>query len=443
LGHNDAMRQVTSPSLGEGTVGSQRADQATVRRSNLALVLRLLRDHGPRSRSAIAQWTGLNRATISSLVGELIARGLVRVGGAERTGSVGRPSQPVELHGRAVAGIGLEINVDYLSVIVLDLMSETVLERQLPLDVPSLEHDEVLDQLVDLTRLAISAIEGRSGQTVGLTVAVPGLVDVEAGVVAMAPNLDWHGMKLQEKLIERLNHPAFPVVVENDANLCALGELVQGEVGVDDIAYLTGAVGVGLGVIAGGRLMRGADGFSGEVGHMPINPEPRVCGCGRTGCWETMVGFDALLREVADEGDPVHDRSRDLEDRLTEVSSRAAAGDARTLAALEQVGVALGLGTSIIVNFCNPRAIVLGGYFAALASYLLEPMNEELARRVVAPRSAIDRVVPSKLGFTAAVRGGAQRSLDNVMEDPTMVPVQDDSVVQAARPNPSQRHLPA
>jgi predicted NBD/HSP70 family sugar kinase len=136
-----------------------------------------------------------------------------------------------------------------------------------------------------------------------------------------------------------------------------------------------------------------------------------------------MVGFDALLREVADERDPVHDRSRDLEDRVAEVVSRAAAGDARTLAALEQVGMALGLGTSIIVNLINPRAVVLGGYFAALSEYLLEPMNEVLAQRTVAPSSAIGRVAPSRLGFTAAVRGGAQQALDHVMDDPTVVPM--------------------
>src|ERR671929_2298781 len=106
------------------------SDQATVRRSNLGLVLRHLRSAGPRSRARIAQDTGLNKATVSSLVTELVARGLVTEVGVERAGSVGRPGVIVQLAGGGACGIGVEINVDFLACLVLDLRGEVIFERR-------------------------------------------------------------------------------------------------------------------------------------------------------------------------------------------------------------------------------------------------------------------------------------------------------------------------
>jgi predicted NBD/HSP70 family sugar kinase len=416
----------------DGVSGDHRADQATVRRNNLSLVLRRLREAGPRSRSVIADETGLNRATVSSLVSELIARGLVREGGVERTGSVGRPSQPIELDGRDVVGVGLDINVEYVTVVALNLKGETVFERRVSLDLSRLGRHRVLDVLTDLTQEALGVVAERDGRTAGVTVAVPGLVDDRRGVVALAPNLGWRDLPLIEGLSERLGHPAFRILLENDANLAALGEYITGDVGVEDLVYLTGAVGIGLGIISQGRLLRGADGFSGEVGHLQLDAGGHRCGCGRRGCWETMVGFDALLREAADRDDPVRDRTLDLEERIAEIDDRAAAGDERTLAALAYVAERLQFGVSILVNLFNPRAVVLGGYLAALGPYLLGPLEEELDGSVLAPGSAGVRIVLSKLGFTAAARGGAQRALDNVRADPSIVPMHRSSAVHGA-----------
>ena len=122
-----------------------------------------------------------------------------------------------------------------------------------------------------------------------------------------------------------------------------------------DLVYLTGEVGVGGGVIVAGQLLRGAGGLSGEVGHTALGDPDAVCGCGRRGCWETVVGLSALLREAADPDDPVHDPARDLETRLAEIARRADAGDARTLAALQKVGTGLGTGAAVLINLFNPQ----------------------------------------------------------------------------------------
>ena len=402
--------------------GPGAADQATVRRTNLGLVLRLLRAAGPRSRARIAQDTGLNKATVSSLVAELITRGLVTEGQLERDGAVGRPGLTVELAAGGACGIGVELNVDYLACIVLDLSGAVLFERRVPHDVPALGADRTLDEVAGLVADAVAAVTAAGAVPVGLTVAAPGLVDSSAGVVTLAPNIDWRGVPVVEGLRARLSDAAFPLRVENDANLSAIAEWAMGsEAHTADLVYLTGEVGVGGGVIVGGQLLRGASGFTGEVGHVPLGDPARLCGCGRRGCWETTVGLAALLRDAADEDDPVHDPERDLVTRLAEIEHRAEAGDERTLAALRRVGVSLGTGAALLINVFNPQVVVLGGYFAVLGRWLVDPMAEELGTRVFGPGLAGARIVCSGLGFTAAVRGGAHVALEQVFTDPTLV----------------------
>ena len=413
---------------GRSPLARQPADQVTVRRNNLALVLRHLRDAGPRSRARIAADTGLNKGTVSSLVADLLERGLVREGDLQRGRSVGRPAQIVELDGRGVAGIGVEINVDYLTALVLDLGNTVVFERRVGLDVPALPEDAVLDAVADLAARAVRECARLGLTPVGMTLAVPALVDVGAGVVAFAPNLHWRQVPVVQGMAERLTAALgvlpFPVQVDNDANLAAVGEYAMGSVaGTPDLVYLTGETGVGGGVMVGGRLLRGAAGFSGEVGHIPLDPAGHLCGCGRRGCWETMVGLAGLLRMASAVEDPVRDPSLDLEQRLDMVRLSAEVGDRRTLDALERVGLALGLGASILINLFNPQALVLGGYFARLGRYLLGPVMSELRERVVAPDIGGCRVELSRLGFGAASRGGAHVALEAVLDDPTLVPV--------------------
>ncbi|MEV6924824.1 ROK family protein [Dactylosporangium sp. NPDC051485] len=193
--------------------------------------------------------------------------------------------------------------------------------------------------------------------------------------------------------------------------------------GTDDLVYLTGEVGVGGGVIVNGRLLRGADGFSGEVGHIPVEPGGDPCACGRTGCWETKVGLAALVRRVTPDaayhapGGPIPDP----QDRIAEISRRLAEGDPIAAEAMAEVGWWLGYGGAILANLFNPRVIVLGGYFADLADHLIPAAQANMARLAVASTAAPCLFVASHLGFTATVRGGARVMLSRMIDDPTAV----------------------
>jgi predicted NBD/HSP70 family sugar kinase len=403
------------------------ADHVSLRRNNLSVVLRHVRDLGPRSRARIADDTGLNKATVSSLVAELVERGLLREGRADSSRALGRPGLLVELDGTGVCGVGAEINVDYLAVSALDLTGAVVLEKRVPVDVAHLDPGTTLDRFADLVQEAVAAVEARGGQLAGVTLAVPGLVQGETGELKLAPNLGWGDVSVAQEMRSRLGEPTYPLHVDNEANLAALAayaDLRQTEdEPVHDLVLLTGAVGVGGGVVAGGQLLRGGHGYSGEVGHMPVAPPGRTCGCGRTGCWETVVGLTALLHKATDRDDPVRDPSLDVEQRLAGITRRAVAGEARTLSALKDVGTWLGIGGAILVNILNPDVLVLGGYFAVLGPWLEEPLEKAIRERVIAPDGGGCRVVRSELGFAAAVRGGAQISLDQVFVDPTRIGV--------------------
>ncbi|MGI5183125.1 ROK family protein [Dactylosporangium sp. CA-152071] len=406
--------------LGGVAPAHETTDQLAVRRANLSRTLRHIRANGPRSRAAIAAATGLHKTTVSSLVEELLSRRLVRETGLERSGTAGRPGRVVALSPE-LGAVGIEINVDYLAVHACDLTGRTVVERRVGFDARRRDVEGCLDDLAAAADRTLAELADHGVTPVGLTVAVPGLVDVARGVVVVAPNLGWHDVPVVSRLAAGLD-PALQVGVDNDANLAALAEYTWGvAAGTADLVYLTGSVGVGGGAIVDGRLLRGADGFSGEIGHLPVEPVGDPCGCGRTGCWETKVGLAELVRRITPEfayglGDgPVPDPR----ERIAEVRRRLDARDQAALEAVAGIGRWLGHGGAILVNLFNPRVVVLGGYFADLADHLIPAAQAQLTRLAMASPAARCHFVASNLGFTAAARGGAGAVIERMIEAPT------------------------
>jgi predicted NBD/HSP70 family sugar kinase len=394
------------------------ANQRAVRRHNLGVVLRHVSEHGPRSRATIAVETGLNKTTVSSLVTELIGLDLLVERGLEQRGTVGRPGQVVELSGSGVVALGLEINVDYLAVRALDL---TGAERYRSIEVRDnrrIEVDAVLDRLGTLAGVALEEVQTSGLRPVGATVALPGLVDAAGGVLLVAPNLGWNDVPVVEGLHDRLSGPAFPLAADNEANLAALAELWEGTArGLSDVLYLSGEIGVGAGIIVGGELFRGSQGFGGEFGHMTVDPNGRPCACGSRGCLETIVGLEALLEHAGlDPADAA--TTTGSGQPVSELAGRARMGDEQALGALRESGRWLGLGIASAANLLNFQAVVLGGFFAQLATWLAAPIARELETHVLASQWAVPRLLPSTLGPEAAVRGAAAQSLRRVLSDP-------------------------
>jgi predicted NBD/HSP70 family sugar kinase len=391
-----------------------------VRRANLALVLRSLRDGGPRSRARLAADLGLNKATVSSLVAELAERGLVRDAG-EKRGAVGRPATVVQLDGHRVCGVGAEINVHHVATLALDLQGDVVSERRLSLAAAGQPPEAVIGRLGGLLAESLADLRAQGAVPVGIVVGAAGLIDRQSGTLALAPNLGWRDVPVAAHLREQLGNPAYPIEIDNEANLAAVAEATPGDPLRSDIIVIHGEVGVGGGVVAGGRQLRGHQGYAGEFGHMTVEADGRRCGCGRTGCWETVVGLSRLLDLAADPDDALRDPELGLEARLEELNRRAELGDDRTLAALHQVAHGLGVGVAMLSNALNPGVVVLSGYFAEVGRWLQDIVEAELTAGVLAPDAGGTTVALSTLGFTAAVRGGATLALEHVFDDPTLV----------------------
>jgi predicted NBD/HSP70 family sugar kinase len=406
--------------MGSESTPSGLANQRAVRRHNLGVVLRHLSEHGPRSRATIALETGLNKTTVSSLVTELIGLDLVVERGLEQRGTVGRPGQVVELSGEGVVALGLEVNVDYLAVRALDL---TGTERHRSLDVHDNRHvpvAKVLDRLAEQAGTALDAVRTEGLRPVGATVALPGIVDAANGTLLRAPNLDWTDVSVVDELRERLSGPSFPLAADNEANLAALAELWEGTArGFSDVLYVSGEIGVGGGIIIGGELFRGAQGFGGEFGHMTVDPGGRPCACGSRGCLETVVGLEALLESAGLDPSGAATTTGSGEP-VSALAGRARAGDEQALATLRESGRWLGIAIASAANLLNFQAVVLGGFFGQLSTWLAAPIARELEVHVLASDWAVPRVLPSTLGPEAAVRGAAAQSLRRVLADPAL-----------------------
>ena len=408
----------SGPAAGTGRSGP--ADQATVRRLNLALLLRSLVAGGPRSRARLAQDTGLNKATVSTLVAELMARRLVTEGAADR-GGTGRPGRVLQLDTATVRLVGLKLNVDYLVGVVTDLTGRVLSRERVAAPLDSLGPAQGLRRVADLARALLAGCGARPDQVEAVIISVPGLVHSDADILSYAPNLHWSQVDIGNTLRGRLGWPA-RFLVDNDANLAAIAEYAVGHsAGTRNLLFVVGEIGVGAGILVDGQVLRGRSGFAGEVGHMPLGSPDVLCDCGRRGCWETAIGLRALLPAIGPvtASSPSASWAADAASRVDEIASRAAAGDPRTLAVLTEVGRRLGVGVSILANVLDPEVIVLGGHFSALREFLEPDVRAQMSAQIVAARTT--RLEFSRFGFDAPVIGAAHAGIALLLDDPIMV----------------------
>ncbi|OLT11059.1 hypothetical protein BJF78_27750 [Pseudonocardia sp. CNS-139] len=349
------------------------AGQHTVRRHNLALVLAEVAGPEPVSRATVAARTGLTRGTVSSLVEELIAAGLVTELAAAR-GGTGRPASPLRLDPSGPAGLGVEIGVDAVGACVVDLTGRVRARRTAASD-----HRDAPPAAGLATAAALAAeVVAEAGLGIaGAAVALPGVVSRD-GVLERAPNLPrWVDVAVGAELHARLG--GIDVRAYNEADLAALAELWSG--GPADAVCVSGGIGVGAGILLGGRLFHGAGGRAGEIGHVVVDPDGPPCHCGGRGCLETAAGLEVLHAD-----------------------------------SLTTAGRALGVALAGAINLLDVPAVVLGGVYPRCGPTLIDAVRAELETRVVS-RPAVD-VRYSALGPDAALTGAATAVVQDLLADP-------------------------
>lgn len=370
-------------------------DQALVKKLNKSIVLERIRLHAPLSRAQLSSQTGLNKATISNLVAELIAEGLVyETGLGESSG--GRKPLMLLFNSRAGFVIGIEVSVQYIQGALTDLAGAIETELTLPLT----QHDPafVMEQILKLIRQLMQAAPPSPHDIVGIGLGVPGMVD-ESGTVLFAPNLGWGEVPLRQQLETELG---LPVVVDNEANAGAQGELYYGMDGehrqlVRDLVYISAGSGIGAGIMIDGKPYQGAWGYAGETGHMTIDWNGRSCSCGSRGCWELYASEKAYTAPAL--ALPAY--------RTAELLPFARQGDANTLSVFQDIGQYLGVGIANIVNSLNPEMLIIGGPLAEARPWLEQRMREVIDQRALPYHRRQLQIRFSTLGSRSTMLGAA------------------------------------
>jgi predicted NBD/HSP70 family sugar kinase/biotin operon repressor len=380
---------------GEGTLG-------WLRERNRNRVLGALRERGRISQADIARLTGLSRTTVHTLVSELKNSGLVHeVETSAHDIRGGRPAVQLMLRDSSLAVVGIDFGHSHVQVAVADIAHNVLAERRRDLDV---RHDArtAIDTATHMVVEVLAEGHVERKAVIAAGIGVPGPVDRGRGTAGSATILPgWTGVRIATEMQQRLG---MPVEIENDANLGALAEMTWGAGReCSNFAYIKAATGIGAGIVIDGRLLRGASGTAGEIGHTTLDESGALCYCGNRGCLETVASGPAIIALVSS-GHP---------ELLTlgQVIELASSGDARCRRAISDAGREIGVAVAGLCNLINPERVIVGGLLSRVGELLLQPIRESIRRHAVFAAAERVEVVPAVFVERAELLGSLALAL--------------------------------
>jgi predicted NBD/HSP70 family sugar kinase len=369
------------------------AVESLARVAGAGLVLRLIREGSASTRGELVSTTGLARSTISHRVDALLSRRLL-VANDEAASTGGRPAQLLSFN----RGAGLVLAAELGGAILADEAH----------DIDIADGPEAITAWLDERFRHLVRETGRDlGSVLGIGVGLPGPVEYASGVPIAPPIMPgWDELSVAERLRDRVGAP---VLVDNDANLMALGERRTAWPGSEHLLYVTVGTGIGAGMISHGRVLHGAQGAAGEIGHVRLRDHDDVrCRCGNRGCLEAVAGGGALAQTLRERGRAVSD--------VRDVVRLFRAGDPEAAALIREAGRRLGEVLAASINAFNPGVIVIGGDLAEADEPLLAGVREVVYQRAVPLGTRSLRIVPSSLDATAGVVGAAIMAIEHILE---------------------------
>ncbi|MBO4207513.1 ROK family transcriptional regulator [Micromonospora echinofusca] len=383
-----------------------------IRRRHLGTLLRHVHVDGSVSRTALGERMGLNRSTIMALTAELGAAGLVREETPAETGRAGRPSLVVRPEVTGAYVLAFDVAVDWLVAARVGLGGVVLDRRRADRPRAGADLDRVVEVLAGFGRELREAAPP-DAVCVGIGASYCGMIRPGDGMVRFGPDMGWVDQAFGAELGRRLGF-GLPVAVGNEAHLGAVAEQLRGAgVGFRNLIYLHGDVGVGGGIIVGGKLLDGDGGYGCELGHMVVNPyQGRPCGCGSRGCLEAEVGERALLDAA---GWPTERYGRDA---LREVVADAAAGGPAAREALHRIGDWLGIGVANLINLFNPGIVLFGGMLRDVYPGAAEQVRARIVHHGLPVARERVRLRVSALGDDATLVGAAELGFAELLADP-------------------------
>src|SRR5699024_664973 len=371
------------------------------------IVLKEIEEKSPISRAEISKDTGLNKATVSTMVAELINDSLIYEIGSGRS-SGGRKPVLLNFNYKAGYSIGIDLGVNYILAILTDLRGNIIFEINHHLNTINLSKIE--EELILLIDTLIQKAPKSSYKVIGIGIGVPGIVN-NKGQILFAPNLKWKQVDLKDNLEQRFN---IPVIVENEANAGVYGEQLHSSVkDVHNITYVSVGIGIGTGIIIDGKLFTGSTGISGEMGHMTIKSNGKKCSCGNRGCWELYAAESSLLNKAKQLS--IFKNHRDL--KIHHIIEEAENNNNEILKLLNTIGEYIGICLVNIINTFNPELVIVGNSFGVLKKWLENPINRILDNRLYPYQRTDTKLHFSSLGLYSCAIGASSISILKFLSD--------------------------
>ena len=370
------------------------------------------------SRLELGHRSALSAATVTNVVAELLAEGIVIEAGSEESDG-GRPRTILAINPAYGYFVGVDVGETVVCIELFDLTLRSLRTVTHPLTATDNRPVTVVRHIVAGLDSVLAAAAVRPDNVIGIGIGVPGVVERAGGaggVLVHAPSWGWQAVPLMAMLDEQIT---LPIALDNGAKAMAQAELWFGAGrGVDDLAVLLIGTGIGAGIITQGALYRGATNGAGEWGHTTLALDGRLCRCGSRGCLEAYAGAPgimvslraasprSLLFKDGDDGD-------DQEGTIMALVAAAVRGDPVAVRVLEDTTHYLGAGIANLINLFNPRRIVVGGWVGQLVGpYILPRLREVVARYALGQLLSAAAVVPGQLGPDAVAMGAATLALD-------------------------------
>ena len=394
-----------------------------VRRHNLGLVLGIIHKGDSVSRVQLAKMTGLAKPTVSDIVNELIGLGIVKESGDSKGSSKGGRRPIVLEHEKSsVLAVGVDIRRNQVSALLLNMQGEIVNRSVTDVDVKD-NKDQILRTLHQTISIVLDPWTKKS-VIAGIGVGVPGPLDLHKGIIMNPPHfraLENVNLKKQLNLWFKV-----PVFLELGAVAGAAGEYVRrGSHNTDEsiLVFLEIDTGIGLGIIANGRIVRGMS-SAGAFGHMVVKAKGLQCHCGRRGCLIQYMSGLAVLKKLglveSDSQNLIHSFNEKINysGLLRKVIDGYREGDRRYLSAVDDAAGYLSLGIVNIFNLLSPHRFIVGSSIPGFAEVFLQPLMKAIARERTVEEGVAERIRSASYGSDAIAAGSATMVLNSFLKDP-------------------------
>jgi len=380
---------------------------------NRRILLSILSDRQPISRAEIAKISGLNKATISTITGELLKESCIIEEGSGRTTPIGgKPPTPLRLNANRFGLFGVDIRADETILALSDFNNRIVARFSYETGSDATAFlNKIGKEIRKLCTKHDSFIEFP-----GIGVSLPGLVDNQSGKFLLSVVLPWRDVPVVN-LLEKAT--GLPVIIDNSARCSALAEIWHGKAQyahVRNLLYVSVSTGLACGVVIDGGLYRGGNNTAGQFGHIPIDVNGPDCRCGQRGCWDLYASDKATLKRYAD----LRGASGKRVSSMRKLVELVEAGDGAATEAVRETARYLGIGITGLVNGLDPEIVVIGGEITKVWGVIEPIIVEETKRNLLAPRSHSVAIRPSAFEVRPSLKGALTLIQNSLLSVPHM-----------------------